>query len=359
MLLPAEVGVILASTKVDRPNHLSGEVWRVSRLLLTIALLAATASILAAQMMPISKSGAGAVLIRVVGDNDQPIDLPAHVVIWPEGDMSRELQTTSSNGTAQFTRLLGGRYTIEVDLPGFKRGNGEAEVMDFGTVDVSVHMETDDPSSGAGAKGMLLAPKAQKEVDDGLRAMRALNYTGAEKHFGAAYKLAPGNPEVNDMLGRLYLSTKDFDKAQDFFARAASLDPTNVSALVGMGQLRLLQLNFAASIEPLEKAVELAPQNSFAHWLLGVGYIDTKENEKARQQASDAIKFSKSPSEAEYLLGEALFALGRNAEALVVFQTFVHDLPNDFYAPDAQKLIAKLQSAPASATPGSRNPPQN
>ena len=196
MLLPAEVGVILASTKVDRPNHLSGEVWRVSRLLLTIALLAATASILAAQMMPISKSGAGAVLIRVVGDNDQPIDLPAHVVIWPEGDMSRELQTTSSNGTAQFTRLLGGRYTIEVDLPGFKRGNGEAEVMDFGTVDVSVHMETDDPSSGAGAKGMLLAPKAQKEVDDGLRAMRALNYTEAEKHFGAAYKLAPGNPEV-------------------------------------------------------------------------------------------------------------------------------------------------------------------
>jgi cytochrome c-type biogenesis protein CcmH/NrfG len=359
MLLPAEVRVILRSTKVDRPNNVTTTVRRAPRLLLTIALLATTASILPAQIAPTQRTGSGGVLVRVVGDNNQPIDTPARVIIWPEGDMSRELQATSNNGSAQFARLVGGRYTVEVDIPGFKKGTGETYVMDFGTVDVSVHMETDDPSAGPGAKGMLLAPKARKELDAGLAEMRASKYPEAEKHFEAAYKLAPGNPEVNNMLGKLYLFTKDFDKSQDFFSRAASLDPANVTALLGIGQLRILQLNFDASIEPLEKAVQLAPQNSFAHWLLGVGYLDTKKSEKARQQATEAIKFSKSPSEAEYLLGEALYALGRNAEALAAFQTFVHDLPNDFFVPAAQKTIAKLQASPAALATQPNDPPQN
>jgi tetratricopeptide (TPR) repeat protein len=299
---------------------------------------------------PRTSSPNGEVDVRIVSRDGRPIDLPARVTLEPEGDMASMQQVTSDNGSARFYHVPTGRYGVQVSMPGFKEGEAdEVDVMSFGTVEASVTMQPEeDASTAVGAKGMVLMPKAKKELDDGIAALRARKDSDAEQHLQAAYKLAPGNPDVNAALGEYYLVTKNYDKCQEYLQRAASLDPENVAALVDMGQLRIEQSNFPAAVTPLEKAVGLAPRSVLAHWLLGVAYFDMKENEKARVEAAAAIKASKgTATEAEYLLGQALAALGRNAEAIVALQAFVHDMPQDRYAQNAQDMIAKLQAAPA------------
>lgn len=290
-------------------------------------------------------TGNSVISVTIYSEDGRPVESPAQVTLTSEGGGAMR-ETTSDNGNARFYGLLAGRYLISVSIPGFKEGYVEAEAMDFGTVDANVTMAAEeDPTLSA--KGMYLAPKAKKEMDQGATAMTAMKYDDAKQHFEAAFKLAPGNPEVNDALALYYLTVRDYKQAQGYIARARSLDPENVHALLDAGQLHIFQNDFSAAQPPLEKAVALAPQNSFAHWLLGVAYIDSKEYEKARLEAAATIKTSKgAASEGEYLLGEALAALGRNGEALVALQTFVHQLPQDSYVPSANALIAKLEAVP-------------
>jgi thioredoxin-like negative regulator of GroEL len=356
------------SRKLDREmRHAEGWPRRIVVFLLA-ASFCSFASVARGQFgMPAQPKANGNAVISVTiySEDGMPVESPAQVTLTSEGGGAMR-ETTSDNGNARFYGRLPGHYMISVSIPGFKEGYTEVEAMDFGTADANVTMTADeDPASRLGGKGMYLAPKAKKEMDEGASAMAAAKYDDAKQHFEAAYKLAPGNPEVNDGLALYYLTLKDYKQAQDYIARSLSLDPENVHGLLDAGQLHIFQNDFSAAEQPLEKAVTLAPQNSFAHWLLGVAYIDSKEYEKARLEASTAIKTSKGvASDGEYLLGEALAALGRNTEALVALQTFVHDLPKDSYVPSANALIAKLQAPPnplqsnsASAAPSSSFPP--
>jgi Flp pilus assembly protein TadD len=104
---------------------------------------------------------------------------------------------------------------------------------------------------------------------------------------------------------------------------------------------------------PLQKAVAIAPRDTFAHWLLGAAYLDSGQFEKARVEALAAIKTSKGIANgAGYILGEALAGLGRNGEAVEALQKFVREFPRDTYAESARALISKLQGAPALGAAG-------
>ena len=301
----------------------------------------------AAQMTPpVQRSGGGSVRVRVNRTDGQPFELQAHVILAPEGNPAAELSQMANNGIADFSHLASGAYTVTVHVPGYNDATADVNVSSFGLVEASVTMELAyDPETSLGEMGFVLAPKAKKELDDGIAAMRARKYEDAQKHLEAAYTLAPGNPDVNDILGKFFLLTKDLPKAQQYIDRAKSLDPSNISALVDSGQLRIEQRDFAGAEPPLEKAVALAPQNESAHWLLSVAYLDLRDYEKSRVEADSALKLSKTPvSNAQYLLGASLAGLGRNEEAIAALQAFVHALPNDPYAPSAQTLLVKLQS---------------
>jgi Flp pilus assembly protein TadD len=357
-----EAGVNLLVPSIGRAKQ---EIPRVSRLALSLflfCLFAVPGADTRAQSTQLPQTsqpkGSATVVVNVVADTGGPLDNPADVMLSLEGEGSGQIQSSGSNGVARFSRVPSGNYTVSVRATGFKEGVGAVQVpMNYGSFETTVVMQPDIPEE-PDAKGTVLAPKARKELNAGLAAMRLKHYDEAQGHFEAAYKLAPGDPEVNDWLGELFLVTKDFAKAQDYLARALSLDPEDIRALTDMGQLRIGQSDYVAAEPPLQEAITLAPQNWFAHWMLGVAYLRLNENEKARLEALAAMKFGKgAANDAGYLLGEALAALGRNGEAIKALQLFLKASPNNSYAPAAQALIVKLQSGqtPPAAQPAAEN----
>lgn len=290
------------------------------------------------------RGGTAVVMVNVVGQDGDPVGQGAQVTISAQGDSGRT-DMSGSNGVVRFAGLNRGSYVVSVRELGYKDGYGSVEVpMSYGTYNTTVTLES-VPSTDETGKGMVLAPKAKAEYDKGVDAMRHQRYDEAQKHLEAAYKLAPGNPDVNDKLGELSLVMKNREKAQQYLVNALSLDPDNEDALTDMGELRIEEHDYPAAEKPLEQAVNVNPNDWFAHWLLGVAYLRVNENEKARAQAAAAIKSGKgSANDAEYLLGEALAKLGRTDDAIHALQIFVKGAPKNSYAPAANALIAKLQS---------------
>lgn len=322
-----------------------------SLLICTAALISAEstyAQFNSGSQSPPTRFNTASLIVYITTTENRPLTEPtAQVTLISQIDGGSGQTVSSENGTAHFNRLVSGKYFVIVTLNGFKQNKVEASVADYGATIVSVPMELDDRDYDPipTGKGMVLAPKAKKELDSGTAALQAAKYDEAQEHFEAAYKLAPSNPDINDSLGQLYMAKGDFPKAQDYLQRALAMEPDNAAILVDLGQLRVQQHDFLAGSTTLEQAVTHAPNNPFSHWLLGVCYMGLGHYEKARTEALSSIKLSKGAAHnAQYLLGQALAGLGRNAEALQALQDFVHDAPESSSVPAAQKIITKLQA---------------
>jgi len=300
-------------------------------------------------------SGSGVVIVYVVGQDGQPVNRTFSVTLSRIGLGYVSIdQMTGMNGVTQFNGLVFSEYRVIASDPDYKDSSEELELSAArSVVALTLVVEPkDNASSDAPAKGFALAPKAKKEVEAGIKAMEAGEYPRALEHLQTAYKLAPGNPDVNDILGEIYLGMKDFPNAQTYIQRAISIEPDDVPALTDMGSLGIDQKDYAGAKVSLERAVSSAPQDWRPYLLLGLAYLHLNQPEKARDEALAAIKVGKGHAvDAEYLLGESLAIMGDHQGAIKALQQLLADAPDNSNAPAAKVLIARLQAADARPNP--------
>lgn len=323
------------------------------RCIITLAALMLVARIDFARQATSTASSApppiGVVIVSIVGPDGNSLHGAFDVKIMRAGTMfTDQSHRTDQSGTIQFTQLPYAEYEVTASGPGYKDGSTSVNVSGArNTVTASVMLEptADNPATPPDEKGLTLAPAAKKEASAGVSAMHTGRYDEAEQHLNAAYALAPGNPDVNVMLGELFVTTKDFDKAQNYIARAISIEPDNAAAQADMGYLRIQDKDYSAARTNLERAVVLAPKNWFAHWLLGLTYLRLNQPAKAQIEAAAAVKVGKArAADAQYLLGESLALQGRKGEAIKALQKFLKDSPENSNASAAETLITRLQS---------------
>jgi tetratricopeptide (TPR) repeat protein len=296
-----------------------------------------------------SVKGSGAqLIIRVREMNGSPLGRPASIKLTSDTATLPLYGTTLDGGQVKFDLLTPGRYTIEVNASGYRTTQAKIEIVARGMqeVMVSVAPETTGGASTPPMGPPILAPKARKETERGLAALKAGNLQEAQRHIEAAHKLAPGNPDVNYLLGLLYLDLRDMGQAQTYLEKATSIDPKHVPGLTALGELRLRQEDYAGALDPLEKAVSLAPQQWAAHYLLAVTCLNRGEFDEARKEAEQATHWSEGTAKgAEFVLGAALGALGRRAEAVSALEAFLRDSPEHPASKTARQLIEKLQNS--------------
>jgi tetratricopeptide (TPR) repeat protein len=297
----------------------------------------------------------GMLIVYVVGSDGKSVTSQGVVTIFRSGEVSGQHQDLPNNGVVRFTSLANASYTVIVSAAGYEDAREETEITATKTlseVKIALDRPDGDTSEEPDAKGMMLAPKAKKEAQKGMDAIRVGQYDEAQKHLEAAYQLAPGNPDLNDRMAELFLVTKNYDKAQTYLQKALSIEPDNAGALTDQGWLHVQQDDNAAAETVLQRAVTADPQRWFAHWLLGIAYLRQGSYESAREEAATAVKVGKgAAADAQYLLGESLALLGRNEDATNALQQLIKDSPENSNAPAARVLIAKLQASGTEALP--------
>jgi tetratricopeptide (TPR) repeat protein len=252
-------------------------------------------------------------------------------------------------------------YEIEVSISGYKVAHQYVIMPDLPvnagggaittTVIIYLNPASAKDDSLAPSSGVILAPRAEKEVQHALSDLRSNNLPSAQKHAGKALEMAPGNPYVNYLLGMCYLRMNKLPEAKSSLEKSVSLDPKQAPALLALGMLRYREADYAGASQLLEQAVQLDATAWKADWMLASCYLHQQDYQKARLAAENAMKSGKeNAAPVQLLLGEALAGLGEREKAITAFESFLKAYPKDPSSSQIQDWMASLKQPPAAAS---------
>ncbi len=261
--------------------------------------------------------------------------------------------STRDNSTATFPQMQAGEYEIEVSALGYKTATEHASVFTGGTtcnLYIYLHNEGEGSSGNSAPSGTIMTPRLQGDIDKGLDKMRRHQYDAARTQFEKAAKMAPGNPDVQYLLGMVEYVQEHFEAARTKFQAALSIYPAHERSLLSLGELQLRTGDAAGATQTLEKAYQLNGADWRTHWLLANAYDEQRNYEKALPHAMRAAELGKENGAAAWMLGgQILVQMGRREEARKAFETVVRSFPNDSAVAGAKSQIAALDRAALTA----------
>ena len=302
--------------------------------------------------------GGAMLLITVYSENTKTkLDRQSLVKLTNQSTSTVSWQTTTDESEVNFGDVPLGHYDIEVNAVGYITGHREFQALNAVVpVKLEIVLQKDPAAVQLTLTEAAMPPKARKEAKHGVSALKSGKWDEANKQLGAAYKLAPENPDVNFLLGYLYYQKKDFGRAADFLGSATNLSPSNVQALTLLGRVSLQQEDYGRAVSNLEKAVLADSDYWVAHDLLAASYLKQQKFDKARDEAQLAISKGKGGATASQLvLGQALVNLGQRQEGIQALKDFVATSPKNPSIPQVKALIAQLEAAPIPTNPSAAN----
>jgi tetratricopeptide (TPR) repeat protein len=198
----------------------------------------------------------------------------------------------------------------------------------------------------------VLAPRAQHEVDQAIKDLKASKNSKARKHLEKALKMAPSHPGVIYLMGMSYLGDHQTDKAIPYLEKSLSIDPSELPPRLALATVRYRQGNYSATIDLLKDVSGNNPGAWEAQWILAASYLRVKNYEEARRHAEESLKANKKEARgARLILGEALTGLDRRKQAIKELETYLKENSHNPETAKVRALLEKLRQPAPSPQP--------
>jgi len=128
----------------------------------------------------------------------------------------------------------------------------------------------------------------------------------------------PGNATLHFNLGRAYMANGDVqsaDQARMQFLEALKIEPRYLPARLALGELQLMRGESAKAVQTADEIISMDPNNLVARLIRAGGLISMRENAKARDELTLALKLYPKSNDARFQLGQLNFIDRRYAEA--------------------------------------------
>ena len=169
-------------------------------------------------------------------------------------------------------------------------------------------------------------------------------YRLSREHFERALELRPQSPEAWNNLGTLYLLEGKWDKAIEWFQKAAD-DVTYQTPQYAYNNMGLAYFNKGAvekAVSSYEEALKLSPSYSPAYFNLGTAYEAMGKQEKAINAYKRAIQHYPKYTAAHLTLGRLFLKLGKKKKAKEELNLTLSADPNGPEAGEARELLEKM-----------------
>ena len=185
---------------------------------------------------------------------------------------------------------------------------------------------------------------------------QAQQHTQAIEEYQEAIKIAPKQADLYEGLGWEYRQTGQIDLAEKAFAQQLQLTPGNPIAMYNLASAQVDGGQAAAAVPLLEQVVKLYGMPTVADYYLGRAYAAAGKNDQAVAELQKATTLSgETERRAWYGLGQVYRQMGKTAEARAAVGKFqqLHDAAVEARAKDVEdwrKLNAqatKPENAPA------------
>ena len=290
----------------------------------------------------------GQITVRVKDSDGSPLRLQARVTLRSASWLTNVTTNTTDAAQALFTGLHAGEYVVEVSALGYRTAEAQAIIDENGAmenIEVTMMPELGNAEMQGAPGPPRLAPKALKETEKGLQALQAGKLDEAETHLKRALQLAPGFPDVNYLMGVLWIQKHDAAQARGYLEKTVQLAPKHAPALLALGEVEYLQKDFAHALQSLEQSLSLKPASWHAHWLAGLASYHLEDYKKSREHAQEALQLGQEKAvSARLLLGEAQAALGEREVALATLEQYLREKPDPAQTATAKELIEWLRS---------------
>jgi tetratricopeptide (TPR) repeat protein len=290
---------------------------------------------------------AGAVDVRLMLPDGEHFSGLARVRLLTQEGIQAAEGSVDVNGHTIIQGLIPSTYIVEASAPGFLTVQ-ETVILEtkYSQMSVQLTMKPEETEKSISTKlaQPILAPTARKELEKGLEAFRGKDFAQARKHFEKAQAMAPGNPDVQFLMGVLELQEKNVAAAEEHLQKAIQIFPNHVRSLETLGEIYSSEGKVKEALPLLEKGVSLEEGSWRAHWKLGQVYLEANEPKKALEEAERAIGLGKSEAGSAHILkAEALADLGRRGEAEQTLDRFLTEQPNDPTSAKARALQSQLK----------------
>jgi protein O-GlcNAc transferase len=148
------------------------------------------------------------------------------------------------------------------------------------------------------------------------------DYQAAAQDYRDYIEKKPDDALVHFQLGYAYTGMQQPDRAQTEYEKAISLDPKMSAAYLNLG-LTLLSSDPGAAVAPLQKAVELSPEQADPKFLLGTALERTGKVAPAIAQYEAAEKLDEKNVDLHVSLGRLYLQTNRAAEAEPQFRAAI------------------------------------
>lgn len=293
----------------------------------------------------------GTITVFIRGPNGGPISVMPRLTLSSaaRGFMPSFAVQNGSTGWVFSDVEIGDTYEIHITADGYEPTSQEVQFIGESNANVIVFMTPrgEKVSAHPPTGQFVLAPRAQKEVEKGLKDLDSSKIGSAQKHFQKALTMAPGNPYVNYVMGMSYLMARQLPQARPYLEKSVSIDPKQPYSLLALGSLRFESADYSGAIQSLNESLKLDHSSWKAEWMLADCYLREHDYADARIHAEQSLSIGgQKATTSQLLLGEALAGLNQRPEAIKALQTYLATYPRDPHAAKIQNLILDLQKAP-------------
>jgi tetratricopeptide (TPR) repeat protein len=139
-------------------------------------------------------------------------------------------------------------------------------------------------------------------------------YDEARKEYAALVEEYPAYPNIHYVFGKFLAESNDPSGAVTEFQKEIQNNPRDINSRLEIAATQY-KINSAAGIPYAEQAVQLNPHVPFAHYLLGLLYLDVDDYKKAMPQLEIAQKAFPNDAKIYFALGSAYSRAGRHEDA--------------------------------------------
>lgn len=163
------------------------------------------------------------------------------------------------------------------------------------------------------------------------------DWFGAEADYNWAIGLNPSYATAHQWYGLLLSDLGRFDEALLAMKRAQELDPLSLPINTGVGIIFYYSRQYDLAIEEYRKVLDIDANFGYAHFWLGMAYLQKSLFKEAIEAYQKAVAYSGGNISYKAALGHAYAVAGKRDEALKIL--------NDLLAQSGQKYVPKYEIA--------------